>query len=61
MAARVSVVVVELVGYETGLWCRSCALSTGIAMTVMTTSVAGGGLSTARRCAECGGDDVVLA
>lgn len=50
---------VELVELVTGLWCRTCALSTGVQATVCVTGgPTRGSLSTRRRCTECGGDDL---
>ena len=51
-------IVFELVEFTTGLWCRPCALSTGVRLTLMVTSPTRSSLSTVYRCAECGDSDV---
>jgi hypothetical protein len=52
------VLTVELVELATGLWCRPCALSTGVQATVLVSGAVPASLSTARRCIECDGDDL---
>ena len=51
-------VTVELVGITTGLWCRTCLLSTGVIATVALTGPVRSTLTSRRRCTECGGHDV---
>lgn len=56
---RVLMLKVELVELTAGLWCRTCALSTGIQATVYAEgNPIRAGLSAARRCTECDGHDL---
>ena len=49
---------VELLEQETGLWCRDCALPTGVRVTLSARHQNGLSLSSVRRCADCGGDQI---
>ena len=55
MAHRVVAVSISLLGVQHGLWCATCALSTGATVWY----VVGGSLRSKSECADCGGSDVV--
>lgn len=57
MAARNTVVLtISMLGVQHGLWCRPCALSTGVAAWYVITAT--GALREKRKCIECDGTDV---
>jgi hypothetical protein len=56
--AHVVTLTFEVVEHQTGLWCQDCALSSGVALTLAMTGAGRASLSTVRRCADCGGDEV---
>lgn len=63
MAARANVVVVhvEHVDHDTGHWCNTCLLSTGIRLWVAATCGGRMRLHTCLHCYDCGGSDITLA
>lgn len=56
--ARAIDLFVELLAQETGLWCRECALSSGVRVTLSVRCDNALSLSSVRRCADCGGDQI---
>lgn len=57
---RVSVVTVrvEQVAIDTGLWCRTCLLSSGVRVWFTATIGVAMSLRSATRCCDCGGDEI---
>lgn len=58
MAQAQAAITFEVVEHVTGLWCRDCSLSTAVGITLLVTSAGRASLSTVRRCADCGGDQI---